>query len=206
MTSEFNKADHGLEQLRVENFHGVIFATFSDDVEPLEKYLGPVHTRHIARVMNRPVTILGYQRQTIYGNWKFYNENVRDQYHGTLLHEFQTTFAIVRVTQECGADLDRLRRHSLTWAKEGTDDDAAAHKLYQDANVREGQLRLKDDEFINYVPEYDDGVSISICSVFPNAVFQQIRNSLAARQIRTKGVARSSFFSRSTALPTIRRR
>ncbi len=186
--ADFDKADHGLEPLTVENFHGVIFATFSGTAEPLQDYLGPAHTRHIARLMNRPVTLLGYQRQTIYGNWKFYNENVRDQYHGTLLHEFQTTFAIVRVTQECGADLDRTCRHSLTWAKEGTDEDASAHKIYEDANVREGRLRLKDDEFINYVPEYEDGVSISICSVFPNAVFQQIRNSLAARQIRTKGV------------------
>ena len=117
----------------------------------------------------------------------FANDNLRDLYHGTLLHEFQTTFAIARVTQEGGADMDPRHRHNLSWAKEGTDDDADAHEQYQQANVREGVLTLEAPDFVTFRPEYADGISISICSVFPNACFQQIRNSLATRQIRPKG-------------------
>jgi anthranilate 1,2-dioxygenase large subunit len=39
-----------------------------------------------------------------------------------------------------------------------------------------------------YTPDFGDDISLAICSVFPNACFQQIRNSLAARQIRPRGV------------------
>ena len=89
MSDDFDKADHSLRQLRVENYHGVLFATFKgDEVEPLVDYLGPHHAHHIARTMYKPLKVLGYQRQHVHGNWKFYNENLRDLYHGTLLHGF----------------------------------------------------------------------------------------------------------------------
>ena len=187
LSPDFDQGAHGLEKLRVESYCGVLFATFANDVEPLIDYLGPTHAAHLARVFHSPVRVLGYQRQRIHGNWKFYNDNLRDLYHGTLLHEFQTTFAIARVTQEGGAGMDPRHRHNLSWAKEGTDDDADAHEQYQQANVREGVLTLEAPDFVTFRPEYADGISISICSVFPNACFQQIRNSLATRQIRPKG-------------------
>ena len=28
--------------------------------------------------MHKPLKVLGYQRQHVHGNWKFYNENLRD--------------------------------------------------------------------------------------------------------------------------------
>ena len=46
--------------------------------------------------------------------------------------------------------------------------------------------RLSDEAILDYVAEYADGIDTTICSVFPNAVFQQFRNSLATRQIRPK--------------------
>ena len=187
LAEDFDQGAHGLEKLRVEGYCGVLFATFSDDPEPLIDYLGPTHADYLARVFHSPVRVLGYQRQYVYSNWKFYNENLRDQYHGSLLHEFLTTFAISRVTQEGGARMDPRHRHSISYSKQGTDQDSDAREVYKEAKVREGLLQLREPAMVDYHPEYDDGISISICSVFPNACFQQINNSLATRQIRPKG-------------------
>jgi anthranilate 1,2-dioxygenase large subunit len=188
LAADFDQGAHGLEQLRVESYCGVLFATFSDEPEPLIDYLGPTHAGHLARVFHSPVRVLGYQRQHIHGNWKFYNENLRDQYHGSLLHEFQATFAIARITQEGGAKMDPRHRHSISYTKQGTDSDEEAHRAYKEEKVREGVLTLREPRMVEYHPEYDDGVTLSICSVFPNACFQQISNSLATRQIRPKGI------------------
>jgi anthranilate 1,2-dioxygenase large subunit len=189
LSPDFDKSVHGLRRLRVESFRGILFATFrGKEVEPLEAYLGPNHVQHLARITHKPLKVLGYMRQHIAGNWKLYNENLRDQYHGSLLHEFQSTFGIARITQNGGAKLDPRHRHNISWSQEGTDDEEEAKRLYRDAKVKQGVMTLKDDSYIWYEPEWDDGISISICSIFPNACVQQIRNSLATRQIRPKGM------------------
>ena len=41
MPEGFDLKDHGLTQLRVAVLHGLVFATFSDQTEPLQDYLGP---------------------------------------------------------------------------------------------------------------------------------------------------------------------
>lgn len=40
MPSDFDMAEHGLRKLKVARRHGVVFASFSETVEPLEEYLG----------------------------------------------------------------------------------------------------------------------------------------------------------------------
>ena len=194
LADDFDLAEHSLRKLEVALYHGVIFGTFSDETEPLVDYLGPTHAHHLARVFNRPVRILGYQRQRIFGNWKLYNENVRDMYHGSLLHEFQRTFGIARVTQFGGGKMDPRHRHNISYLVEGADDDEEAHRQYRENRVREGYLVLEDPDFVTYRPDFDDGISLSICSVFPNVTFQQIRNSLATRQIRTKSLDEFELF------------
>jgi len=187
MSDDFDKADHSLRKLRVQSYYGVLFATFAEGkVEPLVDYLGPTHASHLKRLFEKPVRVLGYQRQFLHGNWKFYNENIRDQYHGSLLHSFLTTFQVSRVTQTGGARMDPRHRHSISWSQEGSDEGVDADKIYADAGVNFDVKPLLDDSFMGYRQEYDDGISISICSVFPNVCFQQIRNSLATRQIRPK--------------------
>jgi anthranilate 1,2-dioxygenase large subunit len=187
MPADFDPAAHGLQRLRVESYRGVIFASFRQDVEPLADYLGLVFTRHIDRLFSKPVRILGYQRQRIRGNWKLYPENTRDTYHGSLLHEFQSTFGLSRVTQTGGVTMDARHRHNLTWSKLGTDDDAEFTALYKDNKVHESQLRLEEPSLVKFHREFGDGMSLAICSIFPNLTIQQISNSLAARQLRTYG-------------------
>lgn len=186
----FDQAKHGLEKIRIESWHGILFATFSDKTEPLEQYLGGPMSNMLARIMSRPVKILGYQRQRIKGNWKLYCENTRDQYHGSLLHQFHMKFGITRVTQKGGAWMDTRHRHSISYTREDTDaqDSAGAIAAYADQKVAESDFQLKDQGILGYKQEFDDGVSLAICSIFPNGTFQQIRNSMAARQVRPRGM------------------
>jgi anthranilate 1,2-dioxygenase large subunit len=187
MSEDFRIEEHGLTALRVAIYAGVIFASFSQEAEPLEDYLGPVFRSHLDRLFSKPIRILGYQRQRIYGNWKLYLENTRDTYHGSLLHEFQSTFGLSRVTQEGGVTMDARHRHNLTWSKIGTDSEAEFNSLYKDNKVRTGTLRLNAPQLVEYRPEFEDGISLAICSIFPNATIHQIGNSLGARQLRTFG-------------------
>jgi anthranilate 1,2-dioxygenase large subunit len=188
MSADFDMKCHHLQKLKVMDYHGILFATFSEAPEPIEQYLGPNMVRHLTRLMSRPVKVLGYQRQRIGGNWKLYCENLRDQYHGSLLHQFHRKFGISRVTQQGGALLDPRHRHSISFTREGTDSSDAALKEYRDQGVKESELRLRDGSMLRYTPDFGDDISLTICSVFPNACFQQIRNSLATRQIRPRGV------------------
>jgi anthranilate 1,2-dioxygenase large subunit len=187
MGPDFDMAQHGLQKLRIASRAGVIFATFQADAEALEDYLGPIFLGHIDRIFTRPIKVLGYQRQHIAGNWKLYLENQRDTYHGSLLHEFQSTFGISRATQQGGVTMDDRHRHNLTWAKTGTDDDAEFSAVYKQDKVHDSSLRLRDPAILKFVPEYGDGISLAICGIFPNATIHQISNSLATRQLRTLG-------------------
>jgi len=186
MPAEFDPREHGLQKLTVQSVRGVVFGTLANEVEPLAEYLGPVMLAHIERLMHKPIRILGYQRQTVFGNWKLYMENVRDSYHGGLLHEFQNTFGISRVTQAGGARMDARHRHHITYSSATEAKDSS--QLHKEAGVENDRLRLADPRLLEYVPEFSDGMQLTISSVFPNAVFQQIRNCLATRQLRPRGV------------------
>lgn len=187
MPPEFDMAEHGLEALTVATYQGVIFASFRDDSEPIESYLGAVISRHLDRLFGKPIRVLGYHRQVIDGNWKLYLENTRDTYHGSLLHDFQSTFGLSRATQTGGVSMDDRHRHNLTWAKVGTDDDAEFGKIYKENKVHDSSLKLLDPAMVQFRREFADGVSLAICSIFPNATVHQISNSLATRQVRTRG-------------------
>jgi anthranilate 1,2-dioxygenase large subunit len=40
---------------------------------------------------------------------------------------------------------------------------------------------------VRFDREFDDGISLAICGIFPNATIHQITNSLGMRQLRTSG-------------------
>ncbi len=188
MSPDFKTKDHALRKIRVEMLNGIIFGTFAEEVEPLRDYLGATMLWHLERLTAKPIRIMGYQRQRIHGNWKLYAENVRDQYHGSLLHQFHRKFGISRVTHTGGASLDPRHRHNISWGKEGSDSTEQFSATYQQGKVEVKDFGLSDGQVLEYLPEFEDGISLAICSVFPNVTFQQIRNSLAARQIRTRGI------------------
>ena len=188
LPKDFDKSSIRLRSLRVESYRGVLFGCFADRSEPLVDYLGEAVCTELDRLFAKPVRILGYQRQRMDGNWKLYNDNVRDPNHGGLLHMFHATFGLYRLGQIGGARLDARHRHNITYNQLGSDDAESASKGYDGTtNVYQEGFSLRDMRMLEYRREYPDAVSLVILSVFPNCVFQQIANSLCTRQIRSYG-------------------
>jgi anthranilate 1,2-dioxygenase large subunit len=188
LDSDFDMAAHGLRPLRVGIVDGVIFGTLSQDAEPIADYLGAPILAQLQRLFDRPVRVLGYNRQRIRANWKLYAENTRDNYHASLLHEFLVTFGLDRSTQVGGVKMDRRHRHNITWAEADSDTDEVARQAYASVGVRNDYLSLKEPALVTFRPEREDKLNLAVTSVFPSSVFVQISNSLAIRQIRPRGV------------------
>jgi anthranilate 1,2-dioxygenase large subunit len=190
----FDMRAHSLRPLRVGNINGALFGTLASDAEPLEDYLGAPILAQLRRLCERPVRVLGYNRQRIRGNWKLYAENTRDNYHASLLHEFLVTFGLDRSTQTGGVTMDARHRHNITWAEAASDTAEFARETYTGAGVRNDFLSLQEPALVAFRHEREDKLNIAITSVFPSAVFVQISNSLAVRQIRPRGVDEVEIF------------
>lgn len=85
-----DKSEFPLINLRVEEYNGMIFATFKDDIEPLVNFLGPAK-KWIDLFMKQgagyPIKVLGEHRFRFPGNWKIQLENTTDAYHFPLVHK-----------------------------------------------------------------------------------------------------------------------
>ncbi|MBB4149612.1 anthranilate 1,2-dioxygenase large subunit [Sphingobium scionense] len=187
MPGDFDMKQHGLKQLRVGIVGGLVFASFSQSVVPLNDFLGPLVVEHIKRIMHKPIKVLGDQRQYVHGNWKLYAENTRDPYHASLLHLFHNTFGLYRSTQTGKSLMDSEKRHSLLYSIAASNDDAADKQAYGDSRTFDTEFKLQDMSLLKGRQEFDDGITLVILAVFPNLVLQQIQNTLAVRQIVPKG-------------------
>jgi anthranilate 1,2-dioxygenase large subunit len=187
MPADFKLADHRLRPLRVESFAGIVFGTFAEETPAVEAYLGPEIARRIRRIMKKPLALLGYSSQILPNNWKLYVENVKDPYHASLLHLFFTTFRLNRLSQEGGIIVDESGGHHVSYSRMATDRSSAE---YDAATIRAKRedYRLADPSLLAGRDEFGDGISLQILTVFPAFVVQQIRNSLAVRQVLPKGV------------------
>ena len=186
MPSEFSLAEHGLRRLRVACRNGVIFASFAGDIEPLEQYLGCEILQLFDRVFDgRQLKILGYSRQLTPANWKLVMENIKDPYHASLLHVFLLSFGLNRADQPNRLVIDPSGRHAagMTWRGEQkrTTDNAEMRSLLED-------LKLNDPSMLDPVKEYER-YTIVLMTIWPNLVMQQQSNTLAMRQVITKGPA-----------------
>jgi phenylpropionate dioxygenase-like ring-hydroxylating dioxygenase large terminal subunit len=84
-----DKGGLGLKKLRTESYGGMIFATFNEDAEQLDDFLGDAKL-WIDRFMKQgggyPVKVLGTHRFRFRGNWKIQLENTTDGYHFPIVH------------------------------------------------------------------------------------------------------------------------
>src|SRR5271157_4157211 len=189
MPPEFRKDEHDLPRLRVAELAGLVFGSFSDDAPDLESYLGPRIAGGIRRVLNRPACLIGRSVQVLPNNWKLYAENTKDTYHASILHLFLTTFRINRLSQEGGIVMDDSGAHHFSYSKL---DYAQEDADYREAALRsDSGFRLRDGSVIDSVDEYGDGISVQILTVFPSMVLQQIRNTIAVRVIRPRGLEKT---------------
>ncbi len=185
MPEDFDLSKHGLRQLKVTEHHGVLFASFCQEVEDFLDYLGETNRYYFERVFDgRALTVLGYSRQLIPGNWKLMFENIKDPYHASLLHVFLVTFGLFRADQESQVKMDDTGRHGLLISRRGTQ--AATEHTKDIANLRT-DFKLRDPRLLDPVKEFKDSATVVMHTIWPNLIVQQQSNTIAMRQIQPRG-------------------
>ena len=180
---EFDMAAHNLRPLQVTRRNGVVFASFRDDVEPLEAFLGPAILAEFDTVFDgRKLRLLGHHRNTLPGNWKLYQENLKDPYHATLLHTYLTTFGLFVAGNRAEILADALgRHHSLVNARPKEqpkrDADRAEIGSFDDS------IRLADPRVIEFIREHDSPWSSAATTIWPGLTLIRQTNILSIRQI-----------------------
>jgi salicylate 5-hydroxylase large subunit len=192
MPADFKPAEHGLTKLKVATRGGVVFASFDADVESFEYFLGPTVLGCFDRVFDgRQLTILGYNRQRIPGNWKLMQENIKDPYHPALLHTWFVTFGLWRADNQSALKMDAHHRHAAMISTRGAA--GKAEQVTQVASFKEG-MQLNDPRFLDIVPEpWWGGPTAVMTTVFPSLIVQQQVNSVSMRHIQPDGHGHFNF-------------
>ena len=191
MPSSFDKAQHGLRKLQVKVHAGLIFGSFSSNPPDLHEFLGPHSLSQIDRLLvQRQPKVLGYLRQRIPGNWKLYNENVRDPYHGSLLHQFQVSFGLQQPTMKGGikldADLKNTWNHSIL-SESDKEQQKWVEKAFEGTGKYNPNMKMADPALTQVPLDLGDGYKTTILSIFPTLVIAQVDNTYAIRHLRPKG-------------------
>ncbi|WP_231866330.1 aromatic ring-hydroxylating dioxygenase subunit alpha [Acetobacter cerevisiae] len=85
-----DKSKLPLVSLRVEDYNGMIFATFNADIMPLDEWLGPAKIwidLFMKQGAGWPIKTMGEHKFTFPGNWKIQLENTTDAYHFPIVHK-----------------------------------------------------------------------------------------------------------------------
>jgi salicylate 5-hydroxylase large subunit len=190
MPPDFKLEEHGLNKLQVAVHNGVVFASFDPAVPAFADYLGPDVLKYFERVFpdpnaGRALTLLGYSRQRIPGNWKLMQENIKDPYHPGLLHVFFVTFGLWRPDQQSHMVTDAHYRHACMISQRNQ---AAAGEATQGVSTFRENLKLQDDRILDVVTEpWWGGPTVCMTTIFPTLVIQQQVNSLSTRHIIPRG-------------------
>lgn len=193
MASTFKKEENGLQKLRVHTMNGLIFGTFNEATPPFEEYVGADLIANIKRVCGRKLRILGQYSQKLPSNWKLYIENVKDPYHASILHAFNGVMKQDRLTMEGGIVMGSRGWSHISFSKMTTD---RGDEVYKGAELRHAEIDaygfgLRDKSMTDVWDDFGDAVSMTIQTIFPNFVLQQLRNCLAVRTIVPKGTHES---------------
>src|SRR5437763_3161985 len=185
MPADFRPEEHGLQRLAVTRRHGVVFASFSEDTEPLELYLGETMLGYFDRVFDgRELVVLGYMRQRIPSNWKLMFENIKDPYHASLLHVFLVTFGLFRLDQKSAVEMDASGRHAVLVSRKG---EQAANDATREMRAFKADFKLADPRLLDPVREFAGDATVVMQTLWPNLIVQQQSNTLAMRQLVTRG-------------------
>jgi len=185
MPADFDLAEHGLRRLAVAERHGVVFASFDRAVEPLDEYIGAAMLPLFDRVFDgRALRVLGYMRQRIRSNWKLMFENIKDPYHASLLHVFLVTFGLFRADQPSAVTMDAHGRHAALISRRGAQqasDGTAEMKSFL------ADFALRDPRLLDPLREFPGDATVVMQTLWPNLIIQQQSNTLATRQLVTRG-------------------
>ncbi len=208
MPADFAPEEHGLQRLGVARRNGVIFASFDPAAEKLEDYLGPVMLGYFDRVFTgRPLAVLGYMRQRIPSNWKLMFENIKDPYHASLLHVFLVTFGLFRLDQASAVEMDATGRHAVLVSRKG---EQATNDATRQMRAFKADFKLNDARLLDPVREFAGDATVVMQTLWPNLIVQQQSNTLAMRQLVTRGPAEFdlvwTFFGYADDSPEMRQR
>lgn len=186
MSACFKPSEHALEQLKVTERHGVVFASHAHDVEAIDDYLGPAILPYFDRVCDgRALKVIGTMRHRVHSNWKLQVENLKDPFHAALLHSFFVTFGIWRSDQETQVVVDESGRHSVLVSTASFQRAGAAQEDSAAARAP-GDFRLEDPCLITHEREYAHGTG-AILTIWPNLIVLQQMNCLAMRCVLPDG-------------------
>jgi salicylate 5-hydroxylase large subunit len=193
MPKDFTTEEHGLNKLKVAVRGGVVFASFDHDVESLEDYLGPQILSYYDRLFNgRKLTILGYNRQRIPGNWKLMQENIKDPYHPGLLHTWFITYGLWRADNKSQLVMDRHFRHAAMISTRGSG--GAKAEVTAGVTSFKESMEINDKRLLDIVPEdWWGGPTAVMMTIFPSVIFQQQVNSVSTRHIQPDGTGSFDF-------------
>src|SRR6266850_1887972 len=187
MPADFKNEEHGLTKLRVGILHGVVFASFSEEVESLETYLSPEILKDFQVVFKgRTLKILGYYRNELPGNWKLYHENLKDPYHATLLHTFLVTFGLLVAGNRSLMLADATGRHGVMASAKSERKKVSSDAKKEMRAYREG-MTLAEPRFMDFIEEFDSPWSVTMATIWPNLIIQREMNTLGVRQIVPTG-------------------
>ena len=186
MPADFKTEEHSLTKLKVATRGGVVFASFDHDVESLEDFLGETILGYFDRQFNgRKLTILGYNRQRIPGNWKLMQENIKDPYHPGLLHTWVVTFGLWRADNKSQLRMDDKHRHGAMVSTRGASGKSA--QVTRVSSFKE-DMQLNDPSFLDVIPEpWWGGPTAVMTTIFPSVILQQQVNSVSTRHIQPTG-------------------
>jgi anthranilate 1,2-dioxygenase large subunit len=187
MPADFKNADHGLRKLNVTAHRGVVFASYCQDMESLQDYLGPeILTEFEATFDGRKPCLLGHYRHSLPGNWKLYHENLKDPYHATLLHTFLVTFGLLVAGNKSLMLADSTGRHGVM-ASAKSDGRAVSSDAKKEMRAYREGMELADPRFMKFIDEFDSPWSVTMATIWPNLIIQREMNTLGVRQIVPTG-------------------
>lgn len=187
MPKEFKPQDHGLKKLNVTTLNGVIFASYSDKVEPIEEYLTPEILEEFKVVFpGKPLKVLGYYRNELPCNWKMYHENLKDPYHATLLHSFLVVFGLLVAGNKSAMLVDEVNgRHGIMASAKSDAEISEENK--REMRSYHDDMKLQDERFLEFIEEFDSPWSVTMQTIWPNLIVQREMNTLGVRQIIPNG-------------------
>ena len=186
MPKDFKVEEHSLTKLQVAVHNGVVFASFHPEVAPLEEYIGPTILPYFERVFDgRELTILGYSRQRVPGNWKLMQENIKDPYHPGLLHTWFVTFGLWRADNQSQLLKDEQHRHAAMVSTRGQ---GGKGEATTGVSSFKESMTLHDERILDIVQEpWWKGPTAVMQTIFPSVIIQQQVNSVSTRHIIPRG-------------------
>ena len=188
LPTDFIMAEHGLRSFHVTSRHGAMFATSCADMESIEDYLGEETLKAFDTIFpGDELKLLGIHRNTLPGNWKLYQENLKDPYHATLLHTYLTTFGLFVTSNESHILVDPTGRHGALQSRRPDGRPDLAEEDQAQIQAYKGTMELNDPRVLDFVREVDSHWSGAAMTIWPNLSALRQTNILNTRLIVPRG-------------------